>query len=98
MQSPGLSKWSPGQPKRSPGLSKRSSKKLEALITLLFLSFKRREKNLGHNHIFRIRICKKRFKMDFTSNVKFCFLEHNIAEKKVVFFYQGGLFVESENV
>ena len=27
----------------------------------LFLSFERREKNLCLNHIFRIRICKKRF-------------------------------------
>ena len=36
------------------------------LITLLFLSFERLEKNLCHNHIFRIRICKKRSKVNFT--------------------------------
>ena len=36
-------------------------KNIKTLITLLFLSFERREKNLCHNHIFRIRICKKRF-------------------------------------
>ena len=39
------------------------------LITLLFLSFERREKNLCHNHIFCIRICKKRFQVNFTFKV-----------------------------
>ena len=39
-------------------------KNIKTLITLLFSSFERREKNLCHNHIFRIRFCKKRFKMN----------------------------------
>ena len=39
-------------------------KNIKTLITLLFLSFERREINLCHNHIFRIRICKTRFKME----------------------------------
>ena len=39
-------------------------KNMKTLITLLFLSFERLEKNLCHNHIFRIRICKKRFKVN----------------------------------
>ena len=38
-RSPGTPKWSPGKPKQSP-------EKLKTLITSLFLSFERREKNL----------------------------------------------------
>ena len=47
-------------------MPKQSPEKLKMLITLLFLSFERREKNLCHNYIFRIRNCKERFKVNFT--------------------------------
>ena len=33
------------------------------------MSFEHREKNLCHNHIFCIRICKKRFQVNFTFKV-----------------------------
>ena len=57
-QSSDTSKWSPGKPKQSPGTPKRSLEKLKMLITSLFLSFERPEKNLCYNHIFCIQICK----------------------------------------
>ena len=73
-QSLGTCKRSPGTPKRSPGTPRRSPEKLKTLITLLFLSFERRGKNLCHNHIFRIWLCKKRFKVNstFKRNVLLC--------------------------
>ena len=50
--SPGLFEPSPGLFKRSPGLFKRSPETLSTPITLLFLSFERREeKSMSQPHI-----------------------------------------------
>ena len=65
-------------------------KNMKTLITLLFLSFQRREKNLCHNHIFRI--CKKRFKINFT------FKFHLEIEKHIKYPHRNDFFLPKKTI